>query len=305
MRLFVTPVLLLTALLGCSSGEAVAPPDVTAGNKDDLSFDTGKFQIPPGDSFECFYTSMITDHEINVIKSVGQQGPGGHHITVYYTDTKRAPTHHTCTDQEMVSWHMLSGADVEGSKEPIITVPDGVAFKLPADKQLVVQIHYINTTGAEATVDDHVTVKTLPSDQVKMFANFWTMVDTGFTIPANGTTTSRTTCTTKQDLKSLLLLGHMHELGKHYTLERLDETDKVVETIYDQEWHPEYASHPPTVKRTMDAPMTLPKGTRLRQTCTWDNTTAEDVGFPREMCVSFAVYFPDNGEIDCIAAPAP
>jgi hypothetical protein len=248
---------------------------------------------------------MVTDHPINVAGSVGQQGPGGHHITVYYTDTKRDPTHHTCTDQEMVSWHMISGADVKGSQEPVIAIPEGVAFKLPADKQIVVQIHYINTTGAEATVSDQVTVNTLPDDQVKMFANYWTMVDTSFLIPANGTTTSRSICTTKQDIDALLMLGHMHELGKHYTLERLDESDKVVETIYDKDWQPQYASHPPIIKHTLEAPMKLAKGTRLRQTCSWDNTTASDVTFPREMCVGFAIYFPDNGEIDCNAESVP
>ena len=61
----------------------------------------------------------------------------------------------------------------------------------------------------------------------------------------------------------------------------------------------EYASHPPTLKYTTDAPLVLKAGTKLRQTCTWDNTTNNPVGFPREMCVMFGFYFPDNGnEID-------
>lgn len=303
MRARVTPLLLTLAasgLLGCGSDDTnQQPPGSNTGYKDDLVFETGEFQIPPGDSFECFYTSAKTDHQVNVKGAFGEQGPGGHHITVYYSDNHQEPTHHPCDDAEMVAWHMVAGADVKGSKEPIISLPEGIAFKVPADKQIVVQVHYINTTGEMQTVNDKVTILTMGDEDVQHYASFWTMVDTSFEVAPMANGKHVTTCTVEEDLDTLVLVGHMHELGTHYKLEEVDADNNVIRSIYDHEWQPEFASHPPTIVSSLDAPMKIPAGTRLMQSCDWANNTPDPVLFPREMCISFAVYFPDRGELFC------
>jgi hypothetical protein len=283
------------ASLGCgSSGDGTSG---SAPNPNELTFHTGSFDVTPGDSFTCFYTDTITDKEINVANTAGMQGPGGHHITVYYADTTTAPTHHPCKDSEMVSWHQIGGASNGG--EPVVPLPDGAAIKVPAGKQIVVQAHYINTTGKTFTSDDSITLMLLPSNEVKQFMNSWVINDDAFTIPAQSTGTSVSTCTFPQDLKTVLLLGHMHDYGKHYKLERLDASGSVVETVYDHDWQPQYASHPPYITGTLDAPMDIKAGTTFRQTCTWDNTTPDPILFPREMCVAFGYYFPDSGWVYC------
>jgi hypothetical protein len=50
---------------------------------------------------------------------------------------------------------------------------------------------------------------------------------------------------------------------------------------------------------TMDDPFVLTKGTRLRQTCKWNNTTDQKMLFPTEMCVGFGYYFPGESRIMC------
>src|SRR3954464_12767010 len=67
-----------------------------------FTFSTGKFDIQPGDTFECFYTNTITDRQLNVQSATATQGKGGHHVTVYYTDQKVPVGHHVCNDVEMV-----------------------------------------------------------------------------------------------------------------------------------------------------------------------------------------------------------
>src|SRR5690349_19416689 len=83
-------------ILSCSSSKSpdatTAPPVV---NPDDsvpvgLSANALKVVIPthtvePGDSFECYYTDITTDHDIYANSSTGKQGLGGHHIIVYST----------------------------------------------------------------------------------------------------------------------------------------------------------------------------------------------------------------------------
>jgi hypothetical protein len=287
------------SLLGCSgsgSGDPTTTPPVNT-----LDVETGTFEAPPGESLTCFYTSTTTEKELYITNATGQQGPGGHHITVYYTDTPKPVQHHICSDVEMLSWHQIAGADT--NKEPIIHVPDGAGIKIPAGKQIVIQSHYINTSGAPETVNDTVSIDLVNASDVKQFLNFFAMVDAQFSLPPHMQSKSVTTCDVKDDLNTVILLGHMHEMGTHYTLERVDATGKSLETIYDQAWQPAYMSHPPIMNHTLDAPYVIKAGTRLRQTCEWNNTTANTVTFPTEMCVNFSFYFPDNGWIECDGVP--
>jgi hypothetical protein len=298
-RAHLLPLLSTLALAACSSSTDSMPGPQPEANE--LAFQTGEFEVPPGDSFTCFYTSTKTDRELTVGDTASTQGPGGHHVTIYFTDIEREPSYHPCDDAEMVSWHMVGGASDTG--EPVVPLPPGGALKVPAGKQIVVQSHYINTTGAPQKVNDSVKLKLLEPSEVKEYVNFWVINDASFNVPPNGSATSVSTCTVPKDLNTVLLLGHMHDHGKRYTLERLDDKGNAVETMYDQEWQPDYAGHPPLVTATLEEPMFIPAGTTFRQTCTWNNNTTDPLVFPREMCITFAHYFPDDGWVECNAQP--
>ena len=297
-----SPLFCALCLLPAGCGEMAPPPPIETTLTDTaLTLVTETFSVPPGDSFECFYTSYTTDRELTVLKSFGRQGPGGHHITVYYTTLPKPPGHHPCTDEEMVEWHQIAGSagdDLPGG-EGSVGLPDGLAIRVPAGVQIVAQMHYINTTGKPYDVQDRVTLELADKAKLKAYANYLVLVDGIFQVPSGMRQDRTSICTVPQDFQIVLMLGHMHELGQHYKLERIDETGQVLETLVDHPWQPVYTSHPPTKNFTVDKPYLLSKGTRLRQSCRWDNTSNEDVRFPREMCVSFMYYFPDDGEIEC------
>lgn len=292
----------LLACLACSSSKSddgtaapgvVAPATEPAGFK----FETGPFTIQPGDNFECFYTNTFTDHVMNVQNAKAMQGAGGHHVTVYYTDQKVPVGHHPCSDVEMLGLHQIAAA-ANGS-EGIIELPPGYATKVPAGKQLVVQAHYINTASGPTTVNDSVELKTLEDKDVHEFANSFVMVDGNFKVPARAAATSATICSAPKDLDLIILLGHMHEWGAHYKLERVDAAGKSLETLYETDWEPLYMAHPPVTNYDPAKPLHLAKGTLLRQTCSWKNTEDQEKAFPREMCVMFSYYVPDDGFIQC------
>jgi hypothetical protein len=205
----------------------------------------------------------------------------------------------------MVSWHMIAGTGGEAVGQGVISLPEGLAVKVPAGKQLVMQSHYINTTGKTEKVTDTAELKYLDPSEVKSYANFYALADNSFEVPSHATYQSTTLCTVDRDFQFVLSLGHMHEFGTHYKLERIDDQGNVLETMHDEEWRPEYTSHPPVERWTMDQPLLLKKGTRLRQTCSWNNTSADALIFPREMCVGFFYYFPDQGELTCDLVPQP
>jgi len=291
------------AIAICATGLLVScgsDNDAQKGDFSKITFSTGEFEVPPGDSFECFYTNTTTPRELGVNRSSGTQVKGGHHITVYYTDIKRPAEHHPCVDAEMATWHMVAGTggDGAGGDDKNIKLPEGFAMKVPAGKQIVIQAHYINTTGKPYKANDSVTLELIEAAKVKQYANYVVANNDTWTIPAKSPFESVKTCTIKNDLKLLTMLGHMHELGKHYKLEMIDTTGKVT-TLYEQEWEASFAAHPPLKNFAPEAPFLLPKGTKLRQTCKWDNDTTEEVIFPREMCIFFGYYYPDQGELFC------
>ncbi len=299
------PVSFAMGLLACAPADTSAPVVTPEPTKNEVAFTTPEFDVPPGDAFECFYTDTITDKELTVLKGVGQQGPGGHHIIVYYTDTKRAPEHHVCKDSEMVAWHQIVGVSGKENGEPVISFPEGVALKVPAGKQLVMQTHYINTTGATMKTTDHVALELGDPKDVKAYTNLFAINNAEFQVDPNQKATASSVCTLNRDIDYIVMGGHMHEFGSHFTIDRLDAAGMLTETIYDKAWKPEYSSHPPMLQYPLDKPLHLLKGTKIRSTCAWDNTTPNTLAFPREMCAVFSYYVPDAGEIVCDLDPAP
>lgn len=300
--------LLMSPLVAaCTAPESTgsgAGGSTTAAAKNELVVKTPVYDVPDGESFECFYTDIVTDKDLSVVSAAGTQGPGGHHIIVYYSDEVKDPEHHPCDDAEMANWHQVVGANGLGTGEPAISMPEGLAIKVPAGKQIVLQTHYINTTGKVQQYSDEVNVALATPEEVKAYANLFAVSDMGFQVQPHAQTTSVTQTSVHKDAQIILMGGHMHEHGKQFKLEILDDAGQVQEVLYDEKWSAAYASHPPLLRYTMDAPRLLKKGTRLRQTCVFDNESPDTLKFPTEMCVTFGFYFPDEGEMIHLSTPA-
>ena len=264
-----------------------------------LSFETGDYQVAPGDAFECFYTDVITDRELAVRGAAGEQLSGGHHITIYYTELVKDPQHHPCDSAEMAEWRMIGGGGDEA--EAAVTklrMPEGLAIRVPAGAQIVLQSHYINL-GDPFTANDTASLELVPTSSVGGYVNQFVFNDVGFAVPPHASHQSISICTAPIDVAVIRLLGHMHEWGTYYKLERLDDAGQAVETIIEKDWEPVFTSDPDILTFDPDDPMRIDAGTRLRQTCRWFNDTADPILFPREMCLAYGLYFPDSGEIYC------
>ena len=264
-----------------------------------LSFETGDFEVAQGDAFECFYTDVVTDRELAVRGAAGEQLSGGHHVTIYYTELTKDPQHHPCIDAEMADWRMIGGGGDEAEAAiSKLRLPEGLAIRVPAGSQIVLQSHYINL-GERFTANDSASLELIPTGSVRDYVNQFVFNDVGFAVPPHEELESVSTCTVPTDVDVIRLLGHMHEWGTYYKLERLDGDDQPVETVIEKQWEPVFASDPEILTFEPDAPKHIAAGTRLRQTCRWFNDTEDPILFPREMCLAYGLYFPDDGEIFC------
>lgn len=284
--------------VGCGgdSDDTVEQPDHS------IIFETEEFEVPPGDYFECFFTDIITDRELSVYGARGHQGPGGHHILAYYTDILREPGHHACREEEMVTLNQIAGSG-GSDRDEVLGLKENLAIRVPAGVQLVLEAHYINTTGAPYTVTDGVELKLLDPEEVSAYVGHYVTVDDTFEVPPMGQHTSTSYCEVERDFDVVLSLGHLHELGTRYLLEAVDEEENVVQTLRDDTWRPEYTSHPPIDYFSMAEPLKLTKGMRLHQTCEWENTETYPLVFPREMCLGFFYFFPGDERVVCDMKP--
>lgn len=311
MRLSVVSALSSVALLGlvacktdpvADDGKTPDPTiDTVVEAPDGITITTPEFTVPPGDSFTCFYMDYETAEELVIVNGDGKQGPGGHHIIAYFTDDPRPVGHHICDDAEMTNLNQISGNAGDGGK--VLGLPEGLAIKVPKGKQIAVQAHYINTSGADMVVHDWVKIVKGDPAKVKSYVNYLVTNDDGFEIPPNAPLERETECTLEQDFQMAIALPHMHELGEHYHLEVVGLDGQVRDTLIDTDWELSYTSHPPMKSFEMAAPYVLKKGEKLRQKCTWDNATVDPVIFPREMCLSFFYYWPGGGDLECKMVP--
>ncbi len=279
------------------SNEPQYEPNKVYEEADGIVFTTEEFEIPVGDSFTCFYTNHITEEELSIIGADGLQGNGGHHILAYYAEEPREPGYHPCTDTDMVNLHQVAGNAGEGGQ--VLNLPDGLALKVPAGKQIVLEAHYINETGKPYRAFDWVKLVKGDPAKIQHYVNYLVTIDEAFEIPPNAPLKRVTECTLDRDFNVALSLGHMHELGSAFKLEVLDEAGTLIDAPLDHKWTPSYTSHPPINTYEIPTPYVLKKGQRIRQTCEWNNSTASPVIFPREMCIGFFYYWPGEGDLTC------
>lgn len=292
-------------IVGCSSSPntpAVVrpagfnPPTPEAG---EVEFDSPIIPaIAPGtDATYCSYLDQRIMDTTDVVHFRVLQSLTGHHAILYAARQMRDVGTHICTDDDMVNSRFIAA----GGSESIATIPipDGLAFRIPANTQLMMQTHWINATSQ--TVDGQavalVTMK--PTDPSRQVLDLFNIVNTNFTLPASQTTTSTSTCTIKQDLQLLTITGHEHEFGSHVTIDQIDGAQTSM--LWDYDWQPSYQSAPPFKIYGVAQPLLLKAGQQVHVTCTWNNTTGNAMAFPREMCVATGFYFPaTQGEIDCV-----
>ncbi len=120
-----------------------------------------------------------------------------------------------------------------------------------------------------------------------MFVN----LNLGFDLPANGQTTSAIDCVAKSDLQIIMMSNHMHEHGTNASTEVVH-ADGTVESLHvDDSWTFDMQFNPTYSHWAVDSPFVLRTGDTIRTSCTWDNTTPNEMKFPREMClgVGFAL----------------
>lgn len=257
--------------------------------------------IEPGkDLTLCTYVDQRFPDATDVTHFRVFQSEAGHHVILYAAVKPRPVGTHVCNDDDMLNSRFVAAGGSESGASKIfdLSIPPGLAFRLPAGAQLMFQTHWINAT--QEPIEKGQAVAYLVQEparadrQVLDLVNF---ISTDFAVPSRQTGKASTTCVIKRDLKLYSLDGHQHEWGSRVDIELLDGASSTM--LWSHPWIPEYQFDPPVNVYSVEKPLLLKAGQSVRVSCEWNNTTAGELRFPREMCVGSGFYFPATGSIDC------
>ncbi len=243
----------------------------------------------------CTYIANPFNTEMDIVASAGLQSTFGHHLLLMDVGMQgTAGDVHPCADADMSHARFLGGATDAAQN---FVVPDGIAVRVKAGGNLLIQSHWINTSTKPTDVQGVINLTAKPVDLARKPAQTFTVYSTQISIAAHQPGHVSTDCTFKSNIDFFLLAGHEHAWGTHVKIERV--TPSATLNLYDKDWQPDYTSAPPRLMFTADKPLSFKAGDTMRVTCDFDNTTDKPIYFPNEMCVGFGMYFPATADIDC------
>ena len=262
-----------------------------------IELETPELEVAAGaDITYCTYVDTQVEEDLDILAFEGNQTQFGHHTILYGVRSRQPAGSHPCTEADMINVRYLAaGGSETGAQE----VPDGIAFRLHAGQQLMIQSHFINVSEQALTARSWFTVDAAPPDPARQPADLFTVVTTDIEIQARSTGQAAAECEIPQDLQLIALGGHAHEWGRQVAIARTLAGGSR-EMLYDQPWNAERMFDPVIEHFTPDQPLRLSAGDRIHVDCEYQNDTDEVLAFPTEMCVAFAFYFPADREIDCV-----
>ncbi len=264
---------------------------------------TPEFSVPPGKERQwCYYFKLPSDVDLDVVRFQIRFLAGSHHMNLFQTD-KEVPDHDEDCFAKMpfTSVENPSGVDlVVGSQSESLDwkLPPGVAFKLKAHRQLILQTHYVNAATQQTPSGFGKVLINLDHGarsraKVKITAHMGTMFanNVNIHIPPLSSRSFSTTCGLSKPVKLAALTGHFHSRGKVFSVNLAPNGADPTEEIYrSRAW-----DEPPF--RILSEPRDIPAGGGLYYTCDFENKTDLDVKFgPRvdtdEHCNLFAYFYP-------------
>ena len=292
---------LALSFAGCtdeSKGSSPTPTTKDAGParkfEELLAYD---WNIDPGvETYFCGYQTLTEDLYIDAFRPL--MPTGTHHVFLGYQDPAvpdayvpavegATPSPTTCTGT--TAGDILAFGAGVGTEE--LAMPQGVAVKIPAGKQLVFSLHLINVSQSPLKGHSGIAfAKPDPSavrDEAEVIAA-GKFAD--LTVPP-GKSTQTGSCEMVDDVSIFAVMPHMHLTGVHMTTtaETVDGNSiPLLDTDYD------FADQRYTV---LPKPVALKKGDKMRIACEYENAGPNALGFgestnKNEMCITFAYRYP-------------
>ena len=275
------------ALVACGSSEAKQST-----SEAQITFQTlitGDWQMPAGE--EGYYCARKTIDQDMYVDGFEAINPPGTHHTLLTMGAPGAPDGVAPCNAATNGPLSLFGSGVGTDR---LMLPPGVALKIPAGTQLLLNLHLYNTGADVMTGLSGERVHVVPENEVSIVAESILAGTVAISIPAGQTKTTTGFCTMTGDTTLIAVAPHMHKLGVYekVTAESSIDGDVVInDAPYDfneQSFH-------------LIDPVHMAGGDKVQVDCTHDNTTQAAVTFGEssdsEMCFAGIYRYPATGNL--------
>jgi hypothetical protein len=289
-----------TVIVAAEKSWDISPPPPGEG----IQVHIGPFDVAQGQEVQKnFFLKLPVDHDIQVNRIQIAYPPGSHHCNVFKTD--RSFPDHVEDTFDAVPYDLFDMFVASQSGTLDWSMPTGVALKLAANQQLIVQTHFVNantqkTPGGQGEVKLNLYFAK-PATVTRTLGMLFA-INKNLDIAPHKTTEARKTIDLARsgfnaDVKVIAMTGHFHSRGKTFEVDRTDGSGNPAEMLYrSNNWDE------PPFKR-FDDPITLKAGEKLLYTSTFVNDTDMVIKFgphvENQEHSNFFMYFypgPVNGK---------
>lgn len=267
---------LLGSLSACTSSSPVPARD--------LQVQTS-FKVAPGEErYECY--RMNVNEDAFITKIATGDAPGVHHQILAVTDQSKPEGVSECSavlQAETESWLFLAN-----SRALDFAMPTGVAYRIPAGRQLVLEMHLFNPADSPIETTLTVDLTGIAETEVVSIAQLVEAGSLQIDLQPDRATTVNGKCTLAKDVSLFGLLPHMHSLGVSFKAWLEKANGNVM--LYDNTFGGE------TQQFQRFDPVAMPQGTPLNVECDYFNSSSATVVYGPsthdEMCFAISYYYP-------------
>jgi hypothetical protein len=246
----------------------------------------GTWQLTAGtEGYWCTRKTITQDTYVKAFRAAAPQGT--HHTLLLLTEGGSPDGEESCGP--LIGANMVHASGI-GSNDLIL--PEGVAVKIAAGTQLLLNLHLFNSNASTLDGVSGVLVKTAAPEDVKDEAEMILAGPTNVEIPPNGTQTIEGACVFPGTSTIWSLWAHMHQYGTNMkiTYDGASESKVLHDGPFNFEEQINYAIDPLTVQA----------GEQLRIECTYQNPTSQTIHWgdssEAEMCFAGFYRYPKLGK---------
>ena len=298
-------------LFACGHDSSKAGPDAPPFTGEMHTLTWGPVDVAPGmEDTQCIWLHLDNATEIKVHQLHDTLSAVSHHMIVYKDDfdTTEQTTPMPCQPftGALNTTGMIEPIAITQKKDDLITLPDGVAYTFAPHQMVKIEMHYINASDSDqmasaqvefiaadpATIHDEASLLFTGSPDIDIMPNQMYTLHEFFTVPSY------------LDLSQshiFAITGHEHQYGTGVVVNVAPSKTGPMTQVYDP--MPFVWSEPATT--THDPPFSVPTGGGFDFTCTWNNTSSQEIKFgesaaTNEMCFFWAYYYPSQGSKVCM-----
>ncbi len=270
---------------GCGGSDTEpAPPGGGGSPVEWQTLLSGDWTIPAGtEDYACVRHTLTEDIYVRALQAIN---PLGTHHTFLTIGPPSGPDGVTACDVTVHHRQSIFGSGVGTNP---IELPEGVAMKLTAGSQVLLNLHLFNTGTEELSGSSGTRIVPIEESEVEYLGENIAAVKVDLDIPPHQVTSQGGSTTMAADTTIFAVLPHMHQLGIHAKV--------VAESSIDGErvLHDGPYDFDAQLYYPID-PVRMAAGDKVRFECTWRNDTERTIHFGDssldEMCAIGLYRFP-------------